>query len=107
MKKYILLMTSITMLLANVSFGFGIKIDEKRQKKSDETLKLYKNPIKKLASLLPELGTPVHEEITRKAIDNADLDEDNSYQILLGLLWNDDPDGHLFPKTFSNPKGYD
>jgi len=49
------------------------------------------------------MGDPVHETITRVAMDAADLPAAGRDQILRGLFWNDDPEALLFTRDDDEP----
>ncbi len=125
----------VLLLSSNLSFGFGIQIDTskradlKTHKKSEYSNSLFDSlwtPIDTIATTfgldikkhMPKLGSPVHETLTLEALRRAGLNEDIKWigdertyvyahdEILRGLLWNDDPNGYLFPKSKYNPKGF-
>ena len=114
--------------LSTSSWGFSIKIDTaltgKRHRTFSTLLGKYWVAAKERGGedsmLNPlKLGDPVHESITLDALNIAGFDMDLEFpskdgdkkvlakdEVLIGLLFNDDPDGFLFPKTDFNPKGY-
>ena len=118
-------------LISSQAFGFGIQIDTSKQPdlsdnlessiferaRSDNWLRVFTEVVN-IEEYLPKLGSPVHENITLEALNDANLGHDYTWtdyngdtvsgrqQVLRGLLWNDDPDGYLFPKTTFNPKGF-
>jgi hypothetical protein len=122
----------LTLTAVTQAFAFGIQIDtQKRPSVKDSSEYSFFSTERdeqwvgaiaeglNLDKYLPKLGSPVHESITMEALKEAGLNQDanwinkNSVQVygpdevLTGLLWNDDPDGYLFPKARMNPKGFD
>jgi hypothetical protein len=112
--------------------AFGIQIDtskranlvENKDKSqfslnSDDIWEKFDDLGVSLEKYMPKLGSPIHENITKEAMKIAGLNSETSWldynnktayapdEVLTGLLWNDDPDGNLFPyEKFQNPKGF-
>jgi hypothetical protein len=122
----------LTLATMSQAFAFGIQIDTQKRPSikdsseysffSTERDEQWVGAIAEGLSLdkyLPKLGSPVHESITMEALRGANLGQNESWtdnnniqiygsdEVLTGLLWNDDPDGYLFPKSPMNPKGFD